>query len=161
MSGAPDRAAGFWQRWLSGVLLGFTVVSLAMALVPSTATTAFSLLIYRQADLPADFSAEARNYIELTNAVLLSVMTGWFTLMFLISRRLTESPSLWRPIAAGLAIWFVPDTAYSLVSGYWENAVLNILILTPLAVPLAVLAGGSGGVRRTGRRSRSLKAGRT
>lgn len=161
MSGADDRAVRFWRRWLSGALLAFAIVSLAMALVPSTATKAFSLMIYRQADLPPDFSAEARTYIELAHAVLLSAMSGWFVLMFLVSRRCAESPSLWRPIAAGLAVWFVPDTGYSLASGYWENAVLNVTMLTPLAIPLAVLAAHDRATRRTDHMSQPWKAATT
>ncbi len=46
-------------------------------------------------------------------------------------------------------VWFVPDTGYSLISGYSENAILNITVLACLAVPLAALARR----HRTSRRS--------
>lgn len=42
----------------------------------------------------------------------------------------------WRIIALSVAAWFVPDTAYSLWSGFWQNAVLNLAFLILFAVPL-------------------------
>jgi hypothetical protein len=34
-------------------------------------------------------------------------------------------------------VWFVLDTALSLVSGFWPNAVLNVVLAVLFAVPLA------------------------
>ncbi|MGA1411228.1 MAG: hypothetical protein ACO37W_15995 [Prochlorotrichaceae cyanobacterium] len=39
-----------------------------------------------------------------------------------------------------LGSWFIPDTAYSIVSGYWQNAVLNIVFLSLFAAPLWIIS---------------------
>jgi uncharacterized membrane protein YqaE (UPF0057 family) len=40
-------------------------------------------------------------------------------------------------LVPSVAVWFIADTAYSLSSGFWQNAVLNTLVLVVFAVPLA------------------------
>lgn len=115
------------------------VTSLVLPAAPAVGAGAFSLLIYQEADLPADFSAEAQSYIRLTNAVLGSVMAGWFTTMFLLVDRLKRSHAVWASVVVGLLVWFIPDSLYSLASGYWENVILNLVILALLLPALVVL----------------------
>lgn len=124
------------RRYLVAVLTLLCLVSLVFPILPGVGASAFSLLVYQDTSYPADFSEEAVSYIRLTNAVLGSVMAGWFIMMIGVVRRISFDPSLWRVIAVGLAVWFVPDTIYSVASGYWQNAVLNTLLLAALAPPL-------------------------
>ncbi|MFM8411597.1 MAG: hypothetical protein ACKOCT_15140, partial [Alphaproteobacteria bacterium] len=58
-----------------------------------------------------------------------------------VSRRLVSRGSRfgWNVVAGSLAAWFVPDTLYSLWSGFWPNAVLNFSFATLFALPLAAL----------------------
>jgi hypothetical protein len=116
----------------------FAVASLVLLAAPNVGAGAFSLLIYQDPDWPADFSAEAQSYIRLTNAVLGAVMAGWFTTMFLLVDRLGRSHTVWLSVVVGLLVWFVPDSLYSLASGYWENAILNLVILALLLPALVV-----------------------
>ena len=39
-------------------------------------------------------------------------------------------------LAVSLIAWYLPDTVYSLVSGFWQNAVLNTGMLALFAIPL-------------------------
>lgn len=57
-------------------------------------------------------------------------------------------------LVISLVAWFVPDTLYSLASGFWPNAVLNSVFALVFALPLwatrglflgtAAAPGGSG-----------------
>jgi len=63
---------------------------------------------------------------------------GWGTAMLyavgvLFARGRAEG---WTLIALSIAAWYLPDTAYSLLSGFWQNAVLNTVFLTLFALPL-------------------------
>ena len=40
-------------------------------------------------------------------------------------------------VAVSVGAWFVPDTACSLLSGFWQNGILNICFLVLFAIPLA------------------------
>ncbi|HTU68346.1 MAG TPA: hypothetical protein VMF52_20555 [Steroidobacteraceae bacterium] len=42
-----------------------------------------------------------------------------------------------RMVAVSVGAWFVPDTACSLLSGFWQNGILNICFLVLFAIPLA------------------------
>lgn len=112
------------------------VVSLLLPLAPRLGASAFTLMIYGDTSFPTDFSPEAVSYIRLTNAVLGSVMAGWFVTMFVLLRRLGVIPAVRVALLIGLAVWFVPDTVHSIASGYWQNAFLNAGILALLLPPL-------------------------
>lgn len=49
----------------------------------------------------------------------------------------------WNLIALSVAAWFVPDTSYSLLSGFWQNAVLNTVFAGLFAIPLWATRGAS------------------
>jgi len=38
-------------------------------------------------------------------------------------------------VTVSLAAWFNPDTAFSLLSGFWQNAVLNCVMALLFTVP--------------------------
>ena len=42
----------------------------------------------------------------------------------------------WLTLTVSLLAWFVPDTAFSLWSGFWQNAALNAIFAVLFAVPL-------------------------
>jgi hypothetical protein len=42
----------------------------------------------------------------------------------------------WTTIAVSVGAWFVPDTAFSLWSGFWQNALLNLAVASSFAAPL-------------------------
>ena len=66
------------------------------------------------------------------------VKLGWGTALVYVTRTLVANGMRagWNVVALSVAAWFVPDTMYSLVSGFWQNAVLNAAFLGLFAVPL-------------------------
>ena len=44
-------------------------------------------------------------------------------------------------MVVSLLAWFVPDTALSLLSGFWQNAALNLVFAVLFALPLAATSG--------------------
>ena len=85
------------------------------------------------------FDQAAVAYITFITAVLGAVMVGWGTILLFVlfgpfRRRHKEG---WRMLAASLLAWFIPDTAFSLWSGFWQNAVLNCVMAGLFVIPLA------------------------
>jgi len=98
----------------------------------------FNLLYFSSSRVNLSFSPAVVSYIQFICAVLGSVMIGWsVTLLFVLfgtfRRGLREG---WNLTAISLAAWFLPDTAFSLLSGFWQNAVLNLAIAVFFAIPL-------------------------
>ena len=130
---------GFWYRWLVAVTIGMMAFGLFMVLAPGLTRQGFGLMVYSDADRIGEFGARPADYIELVHAVMGSVMFGWGTAMLLVlrgpfRRELREG---WTILAVSLTAWFVPDTIFSLASGFWQNAVLTAVFLVLYGIPLA------------------------
>lgn len=127
----PPRLPTFWWTWLLVLQALVAVSGLLLVLLPDSARQAFSLLVYGSAEQIDRYGPEAVRYISLVHAVLGAVLAGWAaTMAGLIWHVHRIHPQLVRRVlAVSLGIWFVPDTMYSLLSGYWPNAVLNVLFL--------------------------------
>jgi hypothetical protein len=65
-------------------------------------------------------------------------MVGWGVAMLYVVRSLLLKGrgEGWYVIALSIAAWYIPDTAYSILSGFWQNAVLNSVFLFLFLVPL-------------------------
>lgn len=136
----PDNPlpARVWIRWLSAVCIGVVAFGLTLVVAPGLARQGFSLLVYATPDRIELFGPEPARYAALAHAVIGGVMVGWgaamaYAVRVLLARGLQVG---WNLVALSVAAWFVPDTAYSLWSGYWQNAVLNSIFLVLFAVPL-------------------------
>jgi hypothetical protein len=140
----------FWYRWLFAVILGVMAFGIAMVLIPDAIRAFFSLLIYASPSAIATrFDQEANAYIVLAHGVLGAVMFGWGATLLLVLRgpfKRLDSDG-WNMIAIPVAAWCVPDTAFSLYTGFWQNAVLNsvfaVLFLIPLLVTRKYFAGAA------------------
>jgi hypothetical protein len=135
---ADPRPSRFWINWLLAVASGVIAFGLALVLAPSFARRGFSLLVYAS-DVRIDgFGPEAVRYIGLAHAVIGAVMVGWGVALFYATTSLLARGDRigWNLVAGSVAAWFVPDTAYSLISGYWQNALLNVAFAILFALPL-------------------------
>jgi hypothetical protein len=128
----------FWIIWLLIVSAGVAAFGLILVLLPETTRKAFSLLVYSSPTSIETFGTEQVRYISLTHAVLGGVMVGWGSVLFFVVKDLLakKHSNGWNLVAVSLLAWFIPDTAYSLLSGYWQNAVLNAGFLILFAIPL-------------------------
>ncbi len=138
MESDPTRIT-FWYRWLVAVTVGMMAFGLFMVVAPGLTRQGFSLMVYSDADRIGGFGAKPAAYIELVHAVMGSVMFGWGTAMLLVLRGpfRQELREGWTILAVSLTAWFVPDTLYSLASGFWQNAVLNAVFAVLYGIPLA------------------------
>lgn len=136
----PSTASpsSFWTLWLLAASAGVALFGLLLVLAPGVARQGFSLLVYASADRLDTFGAEQVRYLSLVHAVLGSVMVGWGVALFIVTKHLfsQEGRLGWNLVAGSVSAWFLPDTTYSLLSGYWQNAVLNTFFLALYAIPL-------------------------
>jgi hypothetical protein len=139
---ASSQPSKFWINWLLAVSAGVMAFGLMLVLAPALTRQGFSLLVYASPDRIDSFGAEQIRYISLVHAVIGGVMVGWGAALFHVTRTLLAGGvrAGWNLIALSVAAWFVPDTAYSMLSGFWQNALLNTAFLALFAVPLWQLA---------------------
>jgi hypothetical protein len=139
-SAQPSR---FWINWLLAVTAGVMAFGLVLVIAPGFTRQGFSLLVYESPGRLDSFGSEQVRYISLVHAVIGGVMVGWGAALFHVTRTLLAAGvrAGWNIITLSVAAWFVPDTAYSLLSGFWQNALLNSAFLTLFAVPLWATRG--------------------
>jgi len=129
-----------WFHWLFVVVIGVMLFGISMILMPGLIRAFFSLLVYSAPmTIDAEFSPAAVEYITLLHGVLGAVMFGWgaIMLMALCGPFRRGSKEGWNMLTVSVAVWFVPDTVFSLGTGFWQNAVLNAVFAVLFAVPLA------------------------
>ncbi len=124
--------------WLLTVTLVVAAFSLSLLLAPALLRQFFSWIMYASPGVIDGYPDQTVAYITLMHGVLGAVMLGWATLMLWIVcgpfRR--AEPSAWGMLSVSLMVWFVPDTAFSLWTGFWQNAVFNVIFAVAYAVPL-------------------------
>ena len=119
---------------------GVTVVTGLFFAVASTASTdgavrqLLDLVFFRLGDGP-DRLADSHH---LGNAILGGVMVGWGVMVWLLTDRfLRRAPrDVKQILMVGLTCWFVVDSAGSIASGGWPNALLNVGFFGLFLVPL-------------------------
>jgi hypothetical protein len=140
---ANPQPSSLWINWLLAIAAGVVVFGLVLVLAPSIARQGFSLLVYTSTDRIDSFGHEPLMYISLAHAVIGGVMVGWGVALFYVTKSLLARGEriAWNLVALSVGAWFVPDTSYSLLSGYWQNAMLNTVFLALFALPLWATRG--------------------
>lgn len=129
----------FWWRWLVVVTIGVMLFGISMVLAPGLVLQAFSLLFYSSLQHISSFGEPAVAYITLSHGVLGAVMFGWGAALIYVLFGSFRGGNMqgWQTLTISLSAWFVPDTLFSLWTGFWQNAVLNLVFAVLFAIPLA------------------------
>lgn len=123
------------------VTVGVIAFGLLLVVAPGMGRQGFSLLVFSSADRISEFGSEAASYIELAHAVMGSVMIGWGAALLLVLRgpMRRNLPEVLKIFAVSLLVWFIPDTIFSIASGFWQNAILNLVFAILFLIPLTAL----------------------
>ena len=129
----------FWQRWLLAVSAIVVVFGLALAFLNQTPV--FDVLFNNQID-PSfwgeqDLPSEAVRFERWIYGVLGATVAGWGVFIAFIAHYPFRNRERWAwySLAIGLLVWYVPDTALSLVYAPF-NAAFNTLLLIAVGLPL-------------------------
>lgn len=141
----------FWQRWLLVTTVAVALFGLVLAVAPSLGRQVFGLLIYRSTTGIETLGAAAIPYISLVHGVLGATMFGWAIALgaLVVGPFARGSWDAWFGITVSLAGWFVVDTVFSVATGFWPNAILNIAFAVLFAIPLAATFRSFSERRRT------------
>ncbi|TAF06639.1 MAG: hypothetical protein EAZ77_11865 [Nostocales cyanobacterium] len=130
----------FWWYWLIITTCGLTIFSLSLVIFPDFMQSVFNAIFFSTSQAQTTFSEVANSYIKFICGLLGAVMIGWSVTLFLIlagpfRRRQIEA---WYAITGSILIWFMVDSSFSLSTGFWQNAVLNMIFFVFFGIPLAV-----------------------
>lgn len=78
-----------------------------------------------------DFDAPG---MRISVSLVGAVMLGWGCAMLAVWRAYGADVAVWRGLGQAVLIWFVVDSALSVATGFWINAVSNTLFVVPFVV---------------------------
>jgi hypothetical protein len=137
----PNRSR-FWFRWLQAACIAVQAFGAFMVVSPDAARAFFGTLLLGDPSAIGSSRAYVAAYIDLLHVVLGAVLVGWGVALFLVVRFFYRAQPVivCRIVAISILCWAVPDTAYSLWSGFWQNAVLNAVFIAAFVPPLVAHA---------------------
>ncbi|MCZ8130103.1 MAG: hypothetical protein O9284_02210 [Steroidobacteraceae bacterium] len=140
--GMANAARG--PRALAAAIVGLGLFGAALVATPGPMREFFSWIAYGSPERVAGFGPDAVAYVELVHAILGAMTFGWaVTLLGVVGWLWARQPLVaWWIVAGSIGAWYVPDTAYSLLAGFWRNALFNSACALPFAIALAVAYPG-------------------
>ncbi len=134
---------GLWKTWIELWCWGVILFGAVLALAGLPATDGVARAIFGLVgQLPPDRALFEPSGMRFSVALMGAVTMGWgFTVLFLLPAIHAAGASAWRGLTAALLIWFVVDSAFSILTGFALNAVSNTGLLLAYLVPL--LASGA------------------
>jgi len=135
--------SAFWRNWLNAwawvvIVFGLVLAGGGLDATDTVAEAAFAIV---GGGAPLEWTPHLRFSVALMGAVTM----GWgftYLALFMAAHRLgAEAAPVWRLATIGMVAWFVIDSALSVATGFWMNAVLNTGLAIGYLVP--VLASGA------------------
>jgi hypothetical protein len=129
----------FWQNWFLAWAVFVTLFGLVLAggAFPATDGLTQTLFGLFGNPLPTDMDSHHRFAIGLMGAVTMGwglTYFGAFKALFLLEP--AKAAPIWRWLLLASLIWYVVDSAISIATGIWMNAVSNTIVIITLLIPL-------------------------
>ena len=133
----------FWSNWLVvwcwGVLaFGVLLTTAAIPSIDGLVRVLFTLFAANPENAGMFDQPAVRFGLGLQGALTI----GWaLTLFALIDAAKTIGAAAWRALTISLLAWYAIDSAISVATGFWPNAISNTALMVAFAVP--ILASGA------------------
>lgn len=133
----------FWRNWLNVwawvvIVFGLVLAGGGLDATDTIAETGFAIV---GGGVPMEWTPQLRFSVALMGAVTM----GWgvsYLALFMAAHRLgVEAGPVWRLATVGMIVWFAIDSALSVATGFWINALSNTGLAIGYLVP--VLASGA------------------
>lgn len=128
----------FWAKWLVVTYAVFILFGLSMVIFPNLTAQLFSFILFSNSKEIVKWNDEIVAYVQLIHAILGAVIAALASLMLMLASGWISGTevSKWRMLFIALMVWLIPDTTYSLLNGFWQNAVFNMGFAVPVLVGL-------------------------
>lgn len=135
---ASEARLAFCGAWLFWFFLGMGAIGCLLVVAPQLGPLGRLLERATAAFWPAQAPPGAAAFQRWIYAVLGATLAGWALMGAWVARAAFARGRRWArdAIAAGVALWFVLDTAASVLAGVWANVAFNVAVVALLLPPL-------------------------
>lgn len=128
----------FWCNWLKIVLIGVSLFSLILVVVPGLTVEFFNFIAYQGNNPEFLHDPKAIKFLKFVYAILGAVMLGWGLALYYIVKEPYRQGKKWAWFALFIpvSIWFVLDSFASLYYEFSQNAVFNSIFYLAFFIPL-------------------------
>lgn len=129
----------FWQRWLFVVSIIICIAGVVIVLLSGTLIfDVFNQLINPVFWGSTSVGDNAKGFQQFVYAILGAIMASWGLFMVFIAHYPFRNKEkwAWRCIVAGIVLWFVLDTFFSIYYQVYVNAIANTGLLILVMLPV-------------------------
>lgn len=135
--------SAFWRSWLVVWCGGVLIFGLVLAGGAFEATSGPVSMIYAGLQGPSPLVLDPA--MRFTLAVMGCVSIGWAVTMLLVvlaaAKLGSNARPIWAGLTAGVATWYVIDSALSVATGFGLNVIPNSLLMATYLI--AIVASGA------------------
>jgi hypothetical protein len=144
----------FWRNWMQTWCWATLVFGVVLAAAAAPGLEAPTVMFYDFVHWPLDGASSWAENVRFTCGVLGAVMIGWaltiFTLVDVAKRVAPDvSRTIWRGMTMAMMVWFVVDSAISVMTDAPVNALSNTVFLATYLIGVF----GSGVLKNAARAS--------
>ncbi len=128
-----------WQNWFSAWAIFVALFGLVLAGGAFDATDGLTSALFSLFGnpLPTDIDSHHRFAIGLMGAVTMGWgLTYWGAFKALFALPPATAAPIWRYLLGVTLVWYVIDSAISIATGIWMNAVSNTIVIVLFLIPL-------------------------
>lgn len=136
-----------WSNWLVVWCWGVLAFGALLSTAAIPALDGFMRQLFTLfATDPATANAFDQNAVRFGLGLQGALTIGWSLTMFaLIDAAKTIGAPAWRALTLSLLAWYAIDSAISVATGFWPNAISNTALMIAYAIPILA----SGVLKRT------------
>lgn len=129
---------GIWSIWMRAWCWGMLAFGalLVTAAIPGLDGAVRALYVLFSAN-PSNAAAFDHSATRFGLGLQGALTIGWgLTILTLLSAARAAGAPLWRGLTGALLVWYVIDSAISIATGFWPNAVSNTVLMAAFAYPV-------------------------
>lgn len=129
----------FWQNWMTVWCIGIGLFGITLAAGALEATSEPTRIVFQLLNGPGELNLDP--HMRFSLAVLGAVSIGWGITLFATMQAVNQldkaaSKPIWILVIVSVLTWAAIDTALSIATGFWRNAIPNLAYVLTFLLPV-------------------------
>ncbi|MCY6493485.1 hypothetical protein [Leptolyngbya sp. GGD] len=132
--------SNFWRNWMTVWCIGIGLFGVTLAAGALEATSEPTRIVFQLLNGPGELNLDS--HMRFSLAVLGAVSIGWSITLFAAIQAVNQldkaaSKPIWILVIVSVLTWAAIDTALSIATGFWRNAIPNLVYVLTFLLPVS------------------------